>query len=141
MTGEQTGAAASGAVFDVPRRGPAFGKRFAVASDHPLVSSTALGVLQRGGNAADATIAAAALNVVLKPDRTHLGGDAFALVWRKRTGEVDCLNAGGRAPIGHPPGHSPGAVSSRWPWWARKSSIAPIRPPQSASVMTSESAM
>jgi len=100
MTGEQATAAASGAAFDLPRRGPAFGKRFAVASDHPLVSSTALGVLQRGGNAADATIAAAALNVVLKPDRTHLGGDAFALVWRRRTGEVDCLNAGGRAPLG-----------------------------------------
>ena len=39
------------------------------------------------------------MNAVTKPDRTQLGGDAFMLVWRKRTGEVDCLNAGGRAPL------------------------------------------
>lgn len=81
-----------------PRRGPVYGSRFAVATDHPLASLTAMNVLQRGGNAADAAIAAAVVNVVTKPDCVHLGGDAFCLVWRKRPNEVDCLNAGGRAP-------------------------------------------
>ncbi|HEY4684493.1 MAG TPA: gamma-glutamyltransferase, partial [Dehalococcoidia bacterium] len=83
-----------------PRRGPVFGSRYAVATDHPLVSLAAMNVLQRGGNAVDAAIAAAFVNVVTKPDCVHLGGDAFSLIWRRRTNEVDCLNAGGRAPHG-----------------------------------------
>src|SRR3990170_1143588 len=83
-----------------PRRGPVFGSRYAVATDHPLVSLAAMNVLQRGGNAVDAAIAAAFVNVVTKPDCVHPGGDAFSLIWRRRTNEVDCLNAGGRAPHG-----------------------------------------
>jgi len=57
-----------------------------------------MNIMQRGGNAADAAIAAAMVNVVTKPHRTHLGGDAFFLVWRRGPNTVDCLNAGGRAP-------------------------------------------
>src|SRR5690606_5949490 len=55
--------------------------------------------MQRGGNAADAAIAAAFVNVVTKPHRTHLGGDAFCLIWRRGADAVDCLNAGGLAPL------------------------------------------
>jgi gamma-glutamyltranspeptidase/glutathione hydrolase len=54
-------------------------------------------VLRRGGSAVDATIAASAIKVVTKPERSHLGGDAFALIWRRETNTVECLNAGGRA--------------------------------------------
>ncbi len=79
------------------RRGPVMGARFAVATDHPLSAQAAMSVLRGGGNAIDATIAAAAVNVVTKPNRTHLGGDAFALIWHRRSGEVECLNAGGRS--------------------------------------------
>jgi gamma-glutamyltranspeptidase/glutathione hydrolase len=86
-----------------PPRGSISGRRFAVATDHPLASLTAMSVLQSGGNAVDATIAAAAVNVVTKPNRTHLGGDAFALIWRRATGEVEALNAGGRAPVAASP--------------------------------------
>jgi len=86
-----------------PRRGPVYGSRYAVAADHPLVSLAAMDVMRRGGNAADAAIAAAAVNVVTKPHRTHLGGDAFCLVWRKREGTIDCLNAGGLAPLAATP--------------------------------------
>jgi gamma-glutamyltranspeptidase / glutathione hydrolase len=81
-----------------PRRGPVYGSRFAVATDHPLASLAAMTVMQRGGNAADAAVAAAAVNVVTKPHRTHLGGDAFCLIWRRGQNTVDCLNAGGLAP-------------------------------------------
>ena len=56
-----------------------------------------MNVLQRGGNAVDAAIATAAVNVVTKPHRTQLGGDAFALIWHRRAGTVEGLNAGGRA--------------------------------------------
>jgi gamma-glutamyltranspeptidase/glutathione hydrolase len=85
---------------EAPRRGPVMGRRCAVAADHPLVTLTAMNVLQSGGNAIDAVIAAAAVNVVTKPTATHLGGDGLALIWHRRTGQVECLNAGGRAP-GH----------------------------------------
>ena len=82
-----------------PRRGAVYGRKFAVATDHPLASLAAMNVMQRGGNAADAAIAAAAVNVVTKPHRTQLGGDCFFLVWRKGPNTVDCLNAGGLAPL------------------------------------------
>jgi gamma-glutamyltranspeptidase/glutathione hydrolase len=85
--------------LDVPRRGPVYGRRFAVATDYPYASHVALNLMQRGGNAMDAALAASAINAVVKPHQTQLGGDAFVLVWRKRTGEVDCLNAGGKAPL------------------------------------------
>ena len=83
---------------DAPRRGPVMGAHYAVATDHPLASLTAMNVLQSGGNAIDAAIAASAVNVVTKPNRTHLGGDAFVLIWHKDSGRVECLNGGGRAP-------------------------------------------
>ena len=82
---------------EAPRRGPVYGSRFAIATDHPTASLVGMDVLRTGGNAVDATIATAAVNVVTKPHRTHLGGDAFALIWRRRDNSVECLNAGGRA--------------------------------------------
>ncbi|HEX5140268.1 MAG TPA: gamma-glutamyltransferase family protein [Dehalococcoidia bacterium] len=81
-----------------PKRGAVHGSRFAVATDQPLASQAAMNVMQRGGNAADAAVAAAMVNVVTKPHRTHLGGDCFFLVWRRGQDGVDCLNAGGLAP-------------------------------------------
>ena len=84
--------------LDVPRLGPVFGSKYAVSTDHPAATLAALDVLRRGGNAVDAALAASAVNAVTKPQMTQLGGDAFALVWRKGPNTVDCINAGGRAP-------------------------------------------
>jgi gamma-glutamyltranspeptidase/glutathione hydrolase len=80
-----------------PRRGPAFGRRYAIATDHYLASQVGMDVLKSGGNAIDAAIAASAVNVVTKPHQTHLGGDAFVQIWHRETGVIECLNAGGRA--------------------------------------------
>ena len=85
--------------LSTPRRASAYGSRFAVAADHPTVALVAMNVLQDGASAADAVVAASAACVVTTPYRTHLGGDAFALIWRRRTDTVECLNAGGRAPL------------------------------------------
>lgn len=84
--------------YDVPRRGPVFGAKYAVAADHELAALAAIDIFKRGGNAADAVIAAAAVNIVTKPQRTHLGGDTFALIWRRGQNTIEALNAGGRAP-------------------------------------------
>lgn len=69
-----------------------------VASSQPLASHVGLEVLKRGGNAVDAAIAMAAMLNVTEPMMTGIGGDAFALLYLARTGEVKGLNASGRAP-------------------------------------------
>lgn len=69
-----------------------------VASSQPLASHVGVDVLKRGGNAIDAAIAMAAVLAVTEPMMTGIGGDAFALVYWSKTGEVKGLNASGRAP-------------------------------------------
>lgn len=71
-----------------------------VATPHYLASQAGLRVLQEGGNAVDAAIAAnAVLNVVL-PQQCHAGGDLFALVWEPGSRSLVGLNASGPAPAG-----------------------------------------
>lgn len=69
-----------------------------VSSSQPLASQVGLEVLKKGGNAADAAIAMAAVLAVIEPGMSGLGGDSFALVYRGKTGEVRALNGSGRAP-------------------------------------------
>ena len=68
-----------------------------VASSQPLASQVGLDVLKRGGNAADAAIAMAAMLNVTEPMMTGIGGDAFAIVYWSKTKELKGLNASGRA--------------------------------------------
>jgi len=68
-----------------------------VATSQPLASSAGLAVLQRGGNAIDAAVTAAAVISVTEPMMTGIGGDMFAMVWIAREHRLVALNAGGRA--------------------------------------------
>src|SRR5690606_38762646 len=71
-----------------------------ISTPHYLASQVGLRVLQEGGNAVDAAIAAnATLNVVL-PNQCHVGGDLFALVWDPQAERLHGLNASGPAPAG-----------------------------------------
>jgi gamma-glutamyltranspeptidase/glutathione hydrolase len=68
------------------------------ATSQPLATAAAIRVLQEGGNAIDAAIAANAVLGVVEPMSCGLGGDLFALVWDARTRTLHGLNASGRAP-------------------------------------------
>ncbi len=68
-----------------------------VATSQPLASSAGIAVLQKGGNAIDAAIAAAAVLTVTEPMMTGIGGDMFALVWLAKEQRLVALNASGRA--------------------------------------------
>lgn len=77
------------------QRLPIFGRNV-VATSHPLAAQAGLRILQRGGNAVDAAIAAAAVMTIVEPVGNGLGSDAFCLLWDGR--ELHGLNASGRAP-------------------------------------------
>jgi gamma-glutamyltranspeptidase/glutathione hydrolase len=67
------------------------------ATSQPLATTAAVQVLQRGGNAIDAAVAAAAVLAVVEPMMTGLGGDMFAIIWSARDKQLTALNASGRA--------------------------------------------
>jgi gamma-glutamyltranspeptidase/glutathione hydrolase len=94
-----------------PGRGPAVATAAMIATSQPSASLAGLQVLQQGGNAVDAAIAAAAVLCVSEPMSTGLGGDVFAIV-ADRSG-VHGLDAAGPAPLSAPVGlPSPAGPSS-----------------------------
>ena len=73
------------------------GMRGMVTTPHYLASQTGVSILQRGGNALDAAIAAAATLAVVYPHMAALGGDNFWLIYQATSGVLRGLNASGRA--------------------------------------------
>jgi len=74
-----------------------------VATSQPLASQAGAQILQRGGNAVDAAIAANAVMALVEPHYNGIGGDLFAIYYEARTGKLYGLNAGGWAPAGLTP--------------------------------------
>src|SRR6266536_3953079 len=71
-----------------------------VATSQTLASRAGADVLERGGSAADAAIAANAVLGVVEPMSDGMGGDLFALYWDAKTGKLSGLNSSGWAPQG-----------------------------------------
>jgi gamma-glutamyltranspeptidase/glutathione hydrolase len=80
------------------RRSMVLARRGMVAASNPLAAQAGLDVLKRGGSAADAAIATAAVLNVTAPASTGIGGDCFALYYDAATGQISALNGSGRAP-------------------------------------------
>ncbi|MDO5693582.1 MAG: gamma-glutamyltransferase family protein [Pseudomonadota bacterium] len=76
-------------------RHPVFARNL-VAASHPLAAQAGLRMLQEGGNAADAAVAAAAAMTICEPVSNGLGSDAFCILWDGK--QLHGLNAAGRAP-------------------------------------------
>jgi gamma-glutamyltranspeptidase/glutathione hydrolase len=78
-------------------RSTAMGLNGAIATPHYLASAAGLRVLQDGGNALDACVAACAVLGVVWPQMCGVGGDLFLLISRPGADHPIVLNASGRA--------------------------------------------
>src|SRR2546430_2347483 len=86
-------------LLDLPypsRRMPVVAHPGAVGASQHLATQAGLAMLQAGGNAVDAIVAAASTLAVVEPTSNGIGSDAFALVWDGK--RLHGLNASGRAP-------------------------------------------
>jgi gamma-glutamyltranspeptidase / glutathione hydrolase len=66
-----------------------------VAASQPLAAQAGVQVLERGGHAVDAAIAANAVMGVVEPEMNGIGGDLFAIVSTADDGKLHGMNAGG----------------------------------------------
>jgi gamma-glutamyltranspeptidase / glutathione hydrolase len=74
-----------------------------VAAEHPFAARAGTAVLERGGNAIDAAVAANAAMGLVAPMMNGIGGDLFAIVYDAGANKVHGLNASGWAPKGLTP--------------------------------------
>ena len=69
-----------------------------VAAESPLAAQAGVNILEHGGNAVDAAIAANAVMGVVAPMMNGIGGDLFVMVYDAKANKLYGLNASGWAP-------------------------------------------
>ena len=80
-----------------------------VATSQPLATQAGMSMLQQGGNAVDAAIAAAITLTVVEPTSNGIGSDGFSLIWDGD--RLHGLNASGRSPAAWTPEY----IASKYP--------------------------
>jgi len=83
--------------FQQPGRSAACCANGMVATSHPDAAHAGLKVLEEGGSAADAALAASAVLAVVEPQNAGLGGDSF-YIHSTADGVVSAYNGSGRTP-------------------------------------------
>jgi gamma-glutamyltranspeptidase/glutathione hydrolase len=81
-------------------RSPVLAQHGMAATEQPLASEIAVGILKKGGSAVDAAIAANAAIGLMQPVLNGIGGDLFAVVWDPKTRTLYGYNGSGRAAMG-----------------------------------------
>ena len=81
-----------------PGRSPVSAPNGMASTSHPLSTQTAVRILQDGGNAMDAALAACAVQAVVEPQSTGIGGDCFCLYSPGGGDTITAFNGSGRAP-------------------------------------------
>ncbi len=84
--------------FFATHRPVLMGTSWMITADHPLAARAGAAVLDNGGNAVDAAIAANLVMTAVRPHMCGIGGDLFMLINMPSKGTFDALNASGRAP-------------------------------------------
>ena len=79
-------------------RSPVLATQAMAATSQPLATQVALDIMQQGGNAIDAAVAANAVLGLVEPTGNGIGGDLYAIVWDAKTKKLYGLNASGRSP-------------------------------------------
>ena len=80
-----------------PGRSNVLAQNGMVATSNPLSSIEGINILQKGGNAIDAAIAASAVQSVVCPSATGIGGDCFAIISLNGKDPI-AVNGSGMAP-------------------------------------------
>src|SRR5712671_1998490 len=88
------------AALPVPGRSVAASQHGVAAVSQPLAAQAAAQILQRGGNAVDAAIAANAAQGLMEPTSNGIGGDLFAMVYLAKEDKLYGINASGWSPAG-----------------------------------------
>lgn len=99
----QPAGAASAAVAREQARSVVMTRYGIVAASQTLAAAAGAKVLEAGGNAVDAAIAANAVLGLVEPTGNGIGGDLFAIVYEAKSGKVYGLNSSGWAPSGLTP--------------------------------------
>jgi gamma-glutamyltranspeptidase/glutathione hydrolase len=88
--------------LELPGRSPVHSTEGMAATSQPLATQAAIDVLKAGGNAMDAAVAACAMQCVIEPESTGIGGDCFCLYapggGARNPGDIVAYNGSGRAP-------------------------------------------
>jgi gamma-glutamyltranspeptidase / glutathione hydrolase len=93
----------AGAPLPIPGRSIVATRQGIVAASQPLAARAGVEILERGGNAIDAAIAANAVMGLMEPTGNGIGGDLFVIYYDAKTGQTHGLNASGWAPTGLTP--------------------------------------